>query len=779
MLANMANNLPAEFTSFVGRERELAEIKGLLADTRLLTLIGPGGVGKTRLAVRLAREIGPNYSDGVWLVELASLRAGELVPQALAAVFGLVEKQGTSIRNGLIEHLHLRQALLVLDNCEHLLDACANITVELLTACPSLSVLTTSREPLNLLGEVAWLVPSLAVPDSYQSVGTEQAWGSEAVRLFTERAAAARPGFRLTDENAPTVSQICRRLDGIPLAIELAAVRIRALTVQQIAARLNDRFQLLSGSSRGSVPRHVTLRASIDWSHQLLSEHERVLFRRLGVFDGGWSLEAAEEVCGGEPLQQPVLDLLSQLVDKSVVTAEGFHGPGRYRFLETVREYATEELRDSGELAALQRRHARWFARRAESVRPEVLGPDLSACYQEIAVELDNIRAALDWCSSEDALLGLELAGSLMMFWYRWGHLSEGRAHLAHFLARCEESPEQKDDQRRWIAARARGMLSAGQLAMRQRHADAAKLLDVSLALAQRSGDGCAVAAALSYRGRLAYQQGDLSSAKRRINQALVTAREVSMPWIVCHALHGLGMISQAAGDPAKAKEHFQAVLTVARELNDRWWAAIALRGLIILEIEHGQLDAARTDLLEAIDLQQNSGFRMEAPFLTLTAAWLASCRDQPLQAMRLAGAAEGLMWRYGNLPDAPLPDVAACMAIARQTLGDWATAAWNEGHALAAEQALEEAMAMASESAMPRHTHARPDDAGLTPREREIAMLMARRLTNHEIAQLLVVSNATVKTHVENILGKLGLRSRREVTAWAEQTNLVESTLV
>jgi len=320
MRATMPHNLPAELTSFVGRVREAGEVKRLLGSTRLLTLTGPGGVGKTRLALRAASQVDADYPDGVWLVELASLKDGGLVPRAVAAPFGLIEdRPGTLLRN-LTEHLKPRQLLLVLDNCEHVLNACAQLSLQLLAACPSLRILTTSREPLNVPGEVAWLVPSLGVPAETDGAKGEWLGRYPALRLFADRASAARPGFALTHQNASCITHICRRLDGIPLAIELAAVRTRALGIEQIASRLDDAFSLLSGGGRSSVPRHVTLRSLIDWSHELLMEQERVLFRRPAVFAGGWTLEAAEAVCSDAPLGGAVLDMLTQLVEKSLVT---------------------------------------------------------------------------------------------------------------------------------------------------------------------------------------------------------------------------------------------------------------------------------------------------------------------------------------------------------------------------------------------------------------------------------------------------------------------------
>ena len=396
-----AHNLPLEFSSFVGREKELAEVKRLLESTRLLTLTGSGGCGKTRLALAAASELVEGFEDGVWLVELASLADPSLVPQSVAFTLGIREQPGRSPTEALSDYLGSRKVLLLLDNCEHLVEACAELAEALLHSCPELRVLATSREALGITGEVAWLVPSLSLPDLRRLPAVEGLPRYESARLFVERA-AVKPTFALTEQNAVAVTQVCYRLDGIPLAIELAAARAKVLPVEQIADRLNDSFRLLAAGSRTAMPRHRTLHATMDWSRELLSWAERSLFHRLSVFAGGFSLEAAESVCiGGDVERDEVLGLLSRLVDKSLVVAREEDGETRYRLLETIRQYGREKLDGSEEESEAGRRHAGFFVGLAEKAERELNGPDQARWLTRLETEHDNIRAALSWSLGE------------------------------------------------------------------------------------------------------------------------------------------------------------------------------------------------------------------------------------------------------------------------------------------------------------------------------------------------------------------------------------------
>jgi predicted ATPase/transcriptional regulator with XRE-family HTH domain len=450
------HNIPAQVTSFVGRQAELAEVKRLLAATRLLTLTGAGGSGKTRLALTAANDLLEDYPEGIWVADLAPLSDPELVPHAVASLVGARQEPGRELRESIATTLQQAHVLLLLDNCEHLIAASAQLVDTLIRGCPRLHILTTSREPLSVPGETTWLVPPLRAADPLSLPQLDALTQYEAVRLFVDRAMSVQPAFAVTNKNAPAVAQICYRLDGIPLAIELAAARIKVLTPEEISARLDDRFHLLTGGHRVTLPRQRTLRALVDWSHHLLSDDEKVLFRRLSVFAGGWTLEAAEAVCASEPLdRRDILDLLSSLVDKSLAVAdEQPDGRTRYRVLETLREYGSEQLRDAGEAEVLHKQHLDWCVSFAERVEPELWKTNQSTWLQRLEDEHDNFRSALDWSAahaehaetspreeqssvgagatrqtaSVDA--GLKLAAALGRFWHVRGHFGEGRARL-------------------------------------------------------------------------------------------------------------------------------------------------------------------------------------------------------------------------------------------------------------------------------------------------------------------------------------------------------------
>lgn len=433
------HNLPADRTSFVGRGRELAEVKRALAMTRLLTLTGAGGSGKTRLALEVARNLVSSYPDGAWLAELAPLSEGTLLPQVVASSLRVREQPGRALADTLVDHLRKKHLLLVLDNCEHVVDAAARLVDALLSACPRLRILATSREALRTDGEVVWRVPPLSVPDPDKPSSVEELGRSEAVRLFLERARYRRQGFELTDGNAGAVAEICQRLDGIPLALELAAARVGVLSAGQISARLDGSLALLRGGGRTILPRHQTLRGALDWSHNFLSEPEKSLFRRLSVFAAGWPLEAAEAVGpGGGVGAGDVLDLLELLVDKSmVVTETGGEDVRRYRLLEPVRQYARERLEESGEAEETRHRHAAFFLMLAEEAEQELTGPAHQAWLERLETEHDNLRAALSWAiDGGDPELGLRLAAALWLFWYTHGHLAEGRDRLEKALSK-------------------------------------------------------------------------------------------------------------------------------------------------------------------------------------------------------------------------------------------------------------------------------------------------------------------------------------------------------
>ena len=439
----MPNNLPGELTSFVGRRVELAEIGEPLRRARLLTLTGSGGCGKTRLALQAASNAIDDYPDGVWWVELARVEDAALLPAAVIGALGLREVPGRALLDTLVTHLRARRALVALDNCEHLLSACAQLAEVLLRGCPPLRILATSRAPLGVPGEITWRVPLMSLPARPELVPIEVLRQSDAVSLFIDRAMQVRPDFVITAANAPAIAQICSDLDGIPLAIELAAARVRMMAPEQIARALSDRFHLLTGGARTVTPRHRTLEASIEWSHELLGEGERALLRRLSVFAGGWTLEAAEQVCSGAGIDRyGVLDALTGLVDKSLVTADD-HGPqARYRLLETVRQYATTRLADAGEVQALRERHLAYYLALVEAAAPQVLGAGRDdPVLPMLVAELPNLRAALEWAEVTDPDAGLRLVDALSLFWLFTGRYREGDTAYARALDAAGKEP--------------------------------------------------------------------------------------------------------------------------------------------------------------------------------------------------------------------------------------------------------------------------------------------------------------------------------------------------
>jgi non-specific serine/threonine protein kinase len=431
-------NLSPQLSSFIGREQELAEVGRLLDSTRLLCLTGPGGIGKTRLAVEVANAVAANYVDGVWLVELAPVADGDLVARSVARALGVVERVNEPLLTTLADFIGDKQLLLVLDNCEHLLEASARAAERLLRSCPGLRIIATSREPLGIGGETVWRVPSLSVPESRDTTTLEALPQADAVRLFIERACALAPGFTITEHNAHAIAQVCQRLEGIPLALELAAARVPVLSVELIAERVDDALRLLVTGSRVAPPRQQTLRATLDWSHGLLSEAEQHLFARLSVFAGGFTLEAAETICAGYGIQPgEVLDLLAHLVNKSLVLGETrTDGSLRYRLLEPVRQFGAELLSKSGETARLRDCHVDWFVGQASQAADGIWGPQQADWFVWFDQELDNLRAALDWAiDSDNAGVGLRLGASLQYFWLQGGHMAEGRSRLLALLA--------------------------------------------------------------------------------------------------------------------------------------------------------------------------------------------------------------------------------------------------------------------------------------------------------------------------------------------------------
>ena len=764
-------NLPAETSSFVGRERELSEVRALLAGTRLLTLTGPGGCGKTRLALRAAREAAGGFG-GAWWVELASLSDPGLVEQAVAGALGVREAPGRSLLGACAERLGSGGALLVLDNCEHLVGACAALAEALLRACPDLKVLATSREALGVAGETVWPVPALSLPPPEEAADPGALARYEATRLFLERAAAAAPGFGLTERSAAEVSRVCRRLDGIPLAIELAAARTRVLSVGQIAERLEGALRLLTGGSRTASPRQRTLRATMDWSYGLLPEGERALFRRLAAFSGGFTLEAAEEVCSGEGVERgEVLDLLSRLVDKSLVVVDRRGGEPRYGLLETVRQYGRERLEESGEGAAVAHRHARCFLRLAEEAGRGMLGPRQTAWLGRLEREHANLRAALAWFREEgEAERGLGMAAALVRFWWYRGYYSEGRAWLEGFL----ELPGAREAG----AVRARALHALGALIYRSADwagGDAEVVrsrLEESLEIYRGlPGEEPRVAAVLRDLGRLSAQTGDRETARSFLEESLRLDRRSGDEHGLALSRSYLGLLYLLGGDLEAAREHLEAGLEALRRVGDPEEVRTCLWFLIMLACERGDAAAARAHAARMVEGASLLQYRYAAPLVLHAYARLAVEEGRPARALRLAGAADRLGRSIGTSVGPALRDfLRRGLEPAWAALGEErGRAAFEAGRALS----LREAAAYAFEEG-PRGEERGPAGAPLTPRELEVLRLVGEGMTDAQVAGRLFVSTRTVNAHLRSILRKLGVRSRAAAVRLAQERGLL-----
>jgi predicted ATPase/DNA-binding CsgD family transcriptional regulator/tetratricopeptide (TPR) repeat protein len=876
------HNLPARLTSFVGREHEIAEVGALLADQRLVTLVGAPGVGKTRLALQLASQALSKFPDGVWLVELAPLADALLVPQAVANALGVREQPGRTLTATLAGYLRTRRLLLLLDNCEHLAGAAAALAETLLQACTSLHILATSREPLAIEGEVLRRVPSLTVPDAIgpqtDRTGVAALADSEAVRLFVERAPAADSAFALTERNAVLVGQICTRLDGIPLAIELAAARVRALSVEQIAARLDDRFQLLTGGSRTALPRQQTLRGAVDWSYDLLPEPEQALLRRLSVFAGGFTLDAVNGVARDEgrgasessrssslaPYPSS-LDALVSLVDKSLVQVEeGGDGERRYRLLETFRQYGLEKLIEHGELASARNRHRDYFLAFAEEVAPALNERADSTLLTRLEREHDNLRVALGWCLDEPGTgrggpmgeeaegvptgvaLGVRLATAIWQFWWLRGHMSDGRRLLARVLA---ASPSDTSLTR--LSARAYAPLGLANLSPYQGgNRIGVALMTENLAFCRETGDDRGVAIALARLGSDLAHLGEFERGAHLCEESVALGRQVDHPFTLASALSlssvvayilkryeqsialaeeainlfrplgnvraigtllrgqslcvvelgdlvkatllaedafriaqqigdkrgismsykDLGRFALLAGDHARANELLGIAMTLVRQMDDRWLATICISVLAGVKVAEGT--RAPSDGVAGL-----------AP--------TDEARQHLLDAARLFAAADLLREQDGMaLPGDVANTYHRDLAVLHERLGESAyTQARTEGRAMSFEQAVGYALATTAlaepgsaatapgsataASAQCQSLSGNAEVARLTPREQEVAVLVADGHTNREIAEALVLSERTVDSHVRNIMGKLAVGSRAQIAAWTVEQRL------
>ncbi|MFD4264628.1 ATP-binding protein [Rhodococcus sp. NPDC058481] len=761
-------NLPLELTSFVGRRREVTETRRLLSVSRLVTLTGIGGVGKTRLALRVAADSSRVFEDGVWLVELGELQEDVLLPAMVAAALGLREQSADHGLDSLAEYLADRRLLLVLDNCEHVLDAAAALADALLRRCPELRILATSREPLGIGGEASLRVPPLSVPDQDRRSPPRGLPRCDAVTLFAERACAVVPDFGLTEDNQVAVAGICQRLDGLPLPIELAAVRLRAMSAEQILDRLNDRYRLLTGGSRGAPSRQQTLRLCIDWSHELCTERERMLWGRMSVFAGGFELDAAEGICAGDLTPDDLLDVVAALVDRSILIREEAGAVVRYRLLETLREYGREKLQESGEYASMRRRHRDWYKQLASRAEAEWISSGQVEWIARLGREQPNLREAMEFCLTEpgEAEAGLRIANALYLFWLSRGLLGEGRHWLDLALDRQAGQP---------TAELVRALYAASMLAGNQGDiAAGASLLERAREVAEALDDASLRAIVTHGVGQLAIFSGDLRLAVACFEEVLDTFRADKNPLRRIATLLGLALACGLLGDAPRAVACQEEALAITESRGESAYRAYSL---CTLGLALWQSDPRRaTGLFEqglrlsrAVDDLLGSAICVEA------LAWIAASDRRTRRAAVLLGAAQSL-WRAVGSHGVVVPTLLGYHEESerqvRTALGERAfDAAVGQGTSLSFDDGVAYALDEQPQAAEPTAGAA----PSLTRRERQVADLVAQGLTNKAIAEQLVIAARTVEGHVEHVLAKLGFTSRAQIAAWVVERTQVD----
>jgi predicted ATPase/DNA-binding CsgD family transcriptional regulator len=816
------NNVPIQLTSFIGRAGDLAEVERLLSEARLVTLTGPGGCGKTRLAIQIANKAGGGFEDGIWWVELASLSDPALVPQLVVHSFGLRPVADQPIMELLISFVRPKQLLLILDNCEHLDEACAQLAQRLLIEAPGLRILATSRKALANVGEKIYPVVGLAWPafsqEAFQEgqshLDLQELMGYDAVKLFVERARSILPSFSLTLENAPAVVEICRHLDGLPLALELASARVNVLTVQEISARLNDRLSLLtSGKRTGLEPRHHTLRAAIDWSYALLTTEEQILLSRLAVFPAGCTLDSAEAVCSGVGIAEGrTLDLISSLVDKSLVLAETTSSAqARYRLLETIREYALEKLDLAGEASRLRDRHLDLFLARAEEAMPKQFEAYQQLWLNWLETEHDNLRAALNWALERERIeAGLRLASALSLFWEIYGYVQEGLDWMERLLAaadervslevhvnalvfttfhymllgdtqsatacarRAVEIAEAVNEEDNPILSFARdGLASAAKTA--GDFQTAYEITEQNIRFYRRSGPAFYLGMCLLSQGENALQLGYYDIARERLNESLALARQDGDTYRMAHTLNILGDLSRLEGDYAEAASIYESTAALLRELGAQRDLASPLSNLGYACLRQGNVKRAHSLFSESMTIHQAQQNRPGMVECLIGFAAVLVEGGQPAAGARLLAAAATISGqRSGSVWKANQMEFEWYLGLAGERLTEAEFQAEQAaGRTLSLEQAVEYAQQLQVHPVAGQWTIA----GDLTKREREVAILIAQGKTNGEIAQELVLSKRTVEKHAANILSKLGLTSRAQIVRWAIETDLAQAS--
>jgi predicted ATPase/DNA-binding CsgD family transcriptional regulator len=682
------SKLPLQLTTFVGRASELVAIERLLATQRLVTLIATGGAGKTRLALEVATRALDAFSDGAWFVDLTPVQDGHLVPGVFGSALGVHERPRQPMAHTLIEHLRSRRLLLVVDNCEHVIEDCATFVDTILRSCPGVTVLATSRESLRVSGETVWRLAPLAVPDPAAAIDLDELAGCEAVCLFLDRSQSSAPGFALSVENAGVVAELCRRLDGIPLAIELAAARVGLMSPDQILTRLQDRFGFLIGGVRAGPARHRTLRLAIDWSHDLLNDPERTLFRRLSVFAGGFSLEAVEQVCPGEDLEvTAIVALLDSLIDKSlVITANEWSPEVRFRLLDTLQQYGSERLEEAGEVDRLRERHCEFFSSLALEASPNLRGLEMQAWHRRLADDVSNLRAALAWSRGRDTAAHLRLASALMDFWYIDGLVQEGDTW---FEGALDAYPAR--DQLRALALRCGAQISFWRADL-ERYA---LRCGESLAIYREIGDRQGIRTGLSSVGVVFEWRGDDAQASRYYNDALAASRQAADTESMEVALRNLGRVAIREGDHSRARSFLEQSLALndssGNQLRRNW----ALMYMGLNAAVSGDFRAAGAYLEEALNIGVELDWKIGVATPLMYFAVLAAARMDPIRALRLSGAAEALAESAGAAPiRLTRPIVEQWLDRSRKELGPERSAtSLIEGRAMSWEAAIDYAL--------------------------------------------------------------------------------------
>ena len=807
----LLTNLPAPVSSFIGREAELAAVRALVGGSRLVTLTGAGGAGKTRLGLQVAAGLADGTGDGVWFADLAPVGDPDLVAVTVADVLGVRQEPGRPVADTLVEAVGGQSLLVLLDNCEHVIGACAKLADALLRGCPDLALLATSREPLGIDGEHIYRVPSLGVPADGDDAGTIRA--AEAVRLLEDRAAAQGAPLAWGEETAAVAGRICRRLDGIPLAVELAAARLRVMSAAELDARLDERFLLLTGGSRAALPRQQTLRAMVDWSWELLTGAERAVLARLSVFAGGFALAAAEAAAASDDVPAAeVLGQLGALVDKSLVQfGDTGTGPGRYRLLDTVRQYAASQLDAQAPAVAQAARiaHRDYYMALAEAAAPQLRGPDQVGWLDRLDAELGNLRAAIAFSQTQpDPEPGLRLASSLCLYWRARGHAAEGADALQTLL----DAPAAQEA----TLLRARALVAAaGLLDKTGGYTIAGDYCQEALAIAAAADDEHLVAELLYMRAWILLRQGDPDAALPMIERGLGMARRLGATHLVSCLLWTRSYATAREGDHAGAARDTAEALRLFRQAGDRLQVGATLGNLGYYELAAGDLDAARRHLAESLDIARALKARSDIVYGTVNLGLAEYLNGSPgaealfaesfglarrmgmkasmayaLLGLALAGhgdARSGWQARLHGAADQLLADLgetidpleARLAGLDRQRLRAVMGAEAFETE-YAAGRTLDPAQVVAAlDSKDTAAGHARAAASGeaalvLTPRELDVLKLVAQGLSNPDIAQRLFLSEHTVHRHLANILRKLGLSSRAAVAAWGARAGLV-----